>query len=296
MVRISAELIQDSMQWINPCRQRELSLRNQQIPAIENLGATKDQFDVIDLSDNNIRKMDNFPLLKRLDSLLLHNNRIQFIDRSMPDYLPCIRSLILTNNNIQELGDLEPLAKCKKLEYLTLLGNPVIKKLNYREYVIYKLKSVRVLDFKRITLAERERARKTFKGSAGDKLRKTVVKHTQQPLEETEADRVVALKGRPTEERQKIQELIKGAKTLADIEHVQAVLQTGKLASFTSTGRGMEVEDDDEEEEDEPMAVDQPAAENGNGAEKENGGPQQHPQASSTGGMEAEDDDEDDDE
>ncbi|KAK1327900.1 hypothetical protein QTO34_012809 [Cnephaeus nilssonii] len=31
------------------------------IPVIENLGATLDQFDAIDFSDNEIRKLDGFP-------------------------------------------------------------------------------------------------------------------------------------------------------------------------------------------------------------------------------------------
>lgn len=46
------------------------------IPLIENLGATLNQFDSIDFSDNEIRKVDNFPLLPRLKSLLFNNNRI----------------------------------------------------------------------------------------------------------------------------------------------------------------------------------------------------------------------------
>ena len=36
----------------------------------------QDQFDTIDFSDNDIRKLDGFPLLHRLKSLLLNNNRI----------------------------------------------------------------------------------------------------------------------------------------------------------------------------------------------------------------------------
>jgi len=46
------------------------------IPVIENLGATLDQFDAIDFSDNEIRKLDGFPLLRRLKTLLMNNNRI----------------------------------------------------------------------------------------------------------------------------------------------------------------------------------------------------------------------------
>lgn len=46
------------------------------IPEIENLGATGDQFDTIDFSDNDIRKLDGFPYLKRLKCLFFNNNRI----------------------------------------------------------------------------------------------------------------------------------------------------------------------------------------------------------------------------
>lgn len=36
----------------------------------------QDQFDTIDFTDNDIRKLDKFPLLKRLKHILLSNNRI----------------------------------------------------------------------------------------------------------------------------------------------------------------------------------------------------------------------------
>lgn len=38
--------------------------------------APQDQFDTIDLSDNDVRKLDGFPLLKRLKTLYLNNCRI----------------------------------------------------------------------------------------------------------------------------------------------------------------------------------------------------------------------------
>jgi hypothetical protein len=36
----------------------------------------QDQFDTIDFSDNEIRRLDGFPLLNRLKSVLLSNNRV----------------------------------------------------------------------------------------------------------------------------------------------------------------------------------------------------------------------------
>lgn len=40
----------------------------------------QDQFDTIDLSDNEIVKLENFPYLNRLGSLLLNNNRVTRIN------------------------------------------------------------------------------------------------------------------------------------------------------------------------------------------------------------------------
>lgn len=51
-------------------------LTGYKIPVLENLGATLDQFDTVDFSDNEVRKLDGFPLLKRLKTLLMNNNRI----------------------------------------------------------------------------------------------------------------------------------------------------------------------------------------------------------------------------
>lgn len=51
-------------------------LTGYKIPVLENLGATLDQFDTIDFSDNEVRKLDGFPLLRRLKTLLMNNNRI----------------------------------------------------------------------------------------------------------------------------------------------------------------------------------------------------------------------------
>ena len=57
---------------------RDISLPvGYRIPEIENMGATLDQFDTIDFSDNDIRKLEGFPFLKRIKSLLFNNNKIR---------------------------------------------------------------------------------------------------------------------------------------------------------------------------------------------------------------------------
>lgn len=64
------------------------------IPHIENLGVTNDEYEVIDLSDNDLTKLDNFPTLKRMEMLLVSNNRINKIALELYRNLPTLDSLV----------------------------------------------------------------------------------------------------------------------------------------------------------------------------------------------------------
>ena len=45
---------------VYPLKERELDLCGYKIPTIENLGVTKDAFDTLDLSNNDVKKLENF--------------------------------------------------------------------------------------------------------------------------------------------------------------------------------------------------------------------------------------------
>jgi len=161
-MKLTPELIAQSPSYINPLKDRQLDLRGHKIPAIENLGVTKDQHDTIDLTDNSITQLSNLPLSPRLRTLLLANNSIHSIHPAIATAAPNLRTLIFTNNAFAELGDLEVLGKCRHLEYLSLLGCPVREKKWYRSWVIHVCKSLRVLDFERIKEKERKQAATLF--------------------------------------------------------------------------------------------------------------------------------------
>jgi len=97
------------------------------ISAIENMGAARDN-DAIDLTDNDIAQLGNFPLQPRLRTLFLAQNRISNIQPNLSSSIPNLRTLVLTKNRIAELADLDPLAGFKQLVYLSLMGNPVTSK------------------------------------------------------------------------------------------------------------------------------------------------------------------------
>lgn len=185
MVKLTPELLAQAPSAINPVKERQLDLRGEPIrpPCFANIAhvakdtksplsktwesqryvssdhsyraaqicvPTQDQHDAMDLTDNSITALGNLPLLKRLRTLLLANNRVSSISPSINLSVPNLTTLILTANSIAELGDLEPLKELKYLKYLSLIGNPVREKKWYREWLAWRIPSLRVLDFQRI--------------------------------------------------------------------------------------------------------------------------------------------------
>lgn len=110
----------------------------------------QDGFDCIDLSDNEIKKLENFPRLRRLRMLLLHNNHIARLQDELPEAIGNLEYLVLTGNRVAQLAEVDRLAGFAKLDTLVLAGNPVAKRRYYREYVIHKLPQLKVLDYKKI--------------------------------------------------------------------------------------------------------------------------------------------------
>ncbi|XP_029954332.1 U2 small nuclear ribonucleoprotein A' [Salarias fasciatus] len=263
MVKLSAELIEQAAQYTNPVRDRELDLRGYKIPVLENLGATLDQFDTIDFSDNEIRKLDGFPLLKRLKTLLMNNNRICRIGDNLEQCLPSLTELVLTNNNIQELGDLDPLASVKTLTLLSLLRNPVTNKKHYRLYVINKIPQIRVLDFQKVKLKERQEAEKMFKGKRGAQLAKDIARRTKtftpgvpaQPEKKT---------GPSQADVEAIKNAIANASSLAEVERLKGMLQAGQIPGRELRQGAVEEEEEEEEEETPQM---EPHVDGGSGEE-----------------------------
>lgn len=59
-------------------------------------------------------------------------------------------SLIGQASPLLPMQDIDPLASLPKLQMLSLMGNPVALKLNYRLYVISKCPGLKILDFKKV--------------------------------------------------------------------------------------------------------------------------------------------------
>lgn len=235
MVRLTADLIWKSPHFFNAIKERELDLRGNKIAVIENLGATEDQFDTIDLSDNEIVKLENFPYLNRLGTLLINNNRITRINPNIGEFLPKLHTLVLTNNRLVNLVELDPLASLPKLQFLSLLDNNITKKPNYRLYVIHKLKQLRLLDFKKVKQKERLEAEHLFASKEAEEAAKKVPAKTFTPGEvpdvpdvskSEEAPKVVA----PTPEQiTAIKAAIVNSQTLEEVARLEKALKSGQI-------------------------------------------------------------------
>ncbi|KAK4780608.1 hypothetical protein SAY87_016714 [Trapa incisa] len=257
MVRLTVDLVWKSPHFFNAIKERELDLRGNKIAVIENLGATEDQFDTIDLSDNEIVKLENFPYLNRLGTLLINNNRITRINPNIGEFLPKLHTLILTNNRLVNLAEIDPLESLPKLQYLSLLDNNITKKPNYRLYVIHKLKSLRVLDFKKVKDKERLEAASLFSSKEVEEEAKKESVKTFTPgeiqkvtevVEEQPAPKVIA----PTAEQIiAIKAAIVNSQTLEEVARLEKALKSGQLPADlqifddktgADTGKGEDVE------------------------------------------------------
>ncbi|CAN4086522.1 unnamed protein product [Withania somnifera] len=241
MVRLTADLIWKSPHFFNAIRERELDLRGNKIPVIENLGATEDQFDTIDLSDNEIVKLENFPYLNRLGTIIMNNNRVTRINPNIGEFLPKLHTLILTSNRLTNLVEIDPLASLPKLKFLSLLDNNITKRPNYRLYVIHKLKSLRLLDFRKVKQKERLEANNLFASQeAEEQVKKESVKtvpvEVAVPVEEPKEDQAPKPVAPTPEQIIAIKAAIVNSQTLEEVARLEQALKSGQLPADLNLG------------------------------------------------------------
>jgi len=227
--RLTAETINEAERRYNPTTEYELDLRGLRIAAIENLGAARDQYDCYDLTDNDIVKVENFPRMTRARTLLLANNRVARVNgEELAAQLPALRTLVLTNNSLRNLADLDGLGACPRLTMLSLVGNPVALKENYRLYVIYKCKHLKTLDFHRVKPAERELAEKTFGADDGASARaKTFTPGDGLEDKAKKEEEEAAPSGPTPEQLMALKVAIANAETLDEVARLENALKTG---------------------------------------------------------------------
>ncbi|KAJ5980638.1 hypothetical protein N7481_007936 [Penicillium waksmanii] len=235
-MRLTVELIQNSLSYINPLKDRELDLRGHKIPVIENLGIAKDQ-DAIDLTDNDLSSLGNFPFFPRLHTLLLARNRINHIQSTVGQSIPSLQTLVLTANSVSELADIDPLKSLTRLTHLILLENPITRKEHYRYWVIWRIPSVRFLDYQKVKDVEREKAKELFGTTEEPTPLATKIIGTKSRTFDTstitatgQASGEKAIRVKLTDaERKRVEDMIRNAKSLQEITRLEKELNEGRI-------------------------------------------------------------------
>jgi len=205
------------------------------IGVIENLGSTLDQFDVMDFTDNDIRRLDSkgFPQLKRLKTLLLSGNRVVKVSKGLEGAISGLEEINLTNNRVAELADLIPLRTLPSLSRLSLLANPVSRVKHYRSFIIKVLPNITILDFHKVKDAERQAATALFSGAEGEALLAKLSKSSA-PASSSGGGKGSgggggakgkAVSAEAAEERKKILEAIKSATTVEEMQAAEQLLK-----------------------------------------------------------------------
>jgi len=158
-----------------------------------------------------------------------------------------------------ELADLDPLGKLPKLTHLVLLDNPVTRKevsweyppcqlkelpsnssQHYRYYVIWRIPSVRFLDYQKVKDAERAKAKELFgtheEPSAlaskimGIRSRTFDIPSTGPAAGEGRAAGEKPIRVKLTEkERKRVEKMIREAKSLQEITRIEKELNEGRI-------------------------------------------------------------------
>lgn len=149
-MRITSSLIERSPSFTftlsTQTRFKVLDLRGNSIPSIENLSFTNNFFDTIDLTDNDIKFLGNFPVLDKLCVLIICNNSIKTIDTELDKCLEHLIYLNLANNDISDFNQIKNLFSLKNLKSLVLIENPISKDPSYFSVVTSLLPQLCSLD------------------------------------------------------------------------------------------------------------------------------------------------------
>lgn len=245
-MRLTLDLVQDrATQIVDPNNQRALVLRGFKISAIENLGITRDMYGCIDLSDNEIFRIENIPKLVRLRSLILANNSVAWIAPDAFDNLTEMTSLVLSNNNVSRLSVLLPIGSLRRLERLSLVHNPVTKEPRYREFIIHLMKysrTFRYLDFQRVTDQERQESKTFFSTPEGVlMLRRLVPEQALAEAESRELQTKAATKPKLSDDvLGRIRIAIMGTEDMNVVNRLEKCLKSGELTNDVAKLIGIE--------------------------------------------------------
>jgi U2 small nuclear ribonucleoprotein A' len=139
------------------------------------------------------------------------------------------------------------LKELKHLQYISLLGNPVREKKWYREWLAFRIPSLRVIDFQRIRDKERKQAKQLFVTAEGlptalaTTISTTVSTHSSKTtltIDEPKLAATTVKAGRlmSKEDQEKVKAAIAKATSIEEVRKLERSLREGYVPELDSVG------------------------------------------------------------
>jgi len=129
---------------------------------IDNIGlgmSVYPELQVLWLNNNHLKRVTDLEQCCRLRTMCLQNNKLTSLAGSCIQKLIALDTLMLSGNEISDLAaTVRELSFCQVLRHLDLSDNPVANEQNSKEYFIFHLPQVAVLNNHCVTDVDRERA------------------------------------------------------------------------------------------------------------------------------------------
>lgn len=236
-MRLTADVLYQAEQFTNAIKEREINLRGLNVSLLENLGVLQDRFDVMDLSYNELNKLDNFPRMMRLSILLCNFNNIHKISSHLAEKLSNLRVLHLANNRIENFVELEHLSQLTSLEHLILIDNPICYQVDYRKFIVFRFPKLKTLDFQKISKTEYLQAKQFYETNQGQVFLQRVSsqKRNDDDVEQEQVKQETIVQNqvsKPTlrlssQQREEVRRAIAIATSKDQVDHIETQLRNG---------------------------------------------------------------------
>lgn len=236
-MKLTEGILIEAPNFISPLKSRTLSLRNLHLTSLDAIHTLKsnDIFSTIDLTNNDLVYITEFPVLINVNTLIISNNHIRSI--SGLNKLVNLECLSLTFNDILYISDLEHLKLLPSLRALYLTGNPIVKNKEYRLWCIWRFPNLQVLDFQRVKKSEREKAEKLFNDNT-EKV-ESILSLGSNQRDDTENFQTLAIEKESLKttkkkilsdgDRKMLAEQLEIADSLEEIQRIEDILTRGYL-------------------------------------------------------------------
>lgn len=151
-----------NLDWLPPLQKLEsLHLERCNLTSLKGIARCQ-ELQKLEAGGNHLTDALELQKLSKLSQVSLEDNFVDSLDTFAQ--LSCLMELYLSNNVIEELRSLLLLKQLPKLLVLDLAGNDLCKASDYRQYAMFHLRKLKVLDGIPLSKAEQQQADEKFSG------------------------------------------------------------------------------------------------------------------------------------